>query len=396
MYRIEELFERLRSALSKIGCEKYVDVESAHISGISYINIGEPGLEFLRELHNSRLKVKIFTTCNPMCMCVEDLEKYDTDVSHRQKEIMKILKDMNVSTWFTCVPYEFQRIRSKRFYAWSESSAVAFINSIYDAYSEKFPGPLSLLSALTGKTPLLGLAIPENRRPRILVRIDNERPLNIVEAGVLGKFLGEMYSENLDVIYLEYNKNLFRNIECIKSLLAAYATFSNSTLIIFDKLSVNYKSYRKLIDIEDKLTINLQDIKREIDKLSIEYKSLDDFKKSEILIIGCPHLSRNFLNEILRNYCRNIETNLWIFASRFNRSECSRCRGIRVIYDTCLFVSSYLDEIVSKYDVVYTNSVKQHHYLSRRVRNIEVRLSIVREIEKIINTDAGKIPTYVE
>jgi len=394
---VEEIFSKLREVLSNLGYEKYVDVESSHISGISYINIGKAGLEFLKDLYTSKCRVKVFTTCNPMCMCIEDLYRENCEICKAQLEILKILKSIGVSTWFTCIPYEYQNIKPRRFYAWSESSAVAFINSIYDAYVEKLPGPLALICALVGKMPLIGLSNPKNRIPKIYVEVRNNRELNCVEAGVLGKIIGEKYSKDLDVVYLKPSKTLFKNIESLKSFLASFSTYSNSTLVIIDRLSTNYKYYRDSMNIESRLSIDIRDIEREIKDISIQL-SLRDLKKHEIVVLGCPHMSKDSVRKIchLDKFKCELFNNVWIFTSRFCKMFLNGNVCFKIIYDTCLFVSSYIDSIVEKYDVIYTNSVKQYHYLSKRVRNIDVRLSVIREIEEVLNTGDRSLPIYVK
>ncbi|MEM3540357.1 MAG: aconitase X, partial [Thermoplasmata archaeon] len=46
------------------GAENTIDVENVHISGISYKNLGDPGLDFLKKFKNEKVKVK--TTLNPI------------------------------------------------------------------------------------------------------------------------------------------------------------------------------------------------------------------------------------------------------------------------------------------------------------------------------------------
>ncbi|WP_252901205.1 aconitase X [Vulcanisaeta sp. JCM 14467] len=47
----------------------------------------------------------------------------------------------------------------------AESNAVAYINAVYDAWTEKLPGPFVVLSALVGRVPRYGLYTLSGRAP---------------------------------------------------------------------------------------------------------------------------------------------------------------------------------------------------------------------------------------
>ncbi|NPA99954.1 MAG: DUF521 domain-containing protein [Crenarchaeota archaeon] len=385
---LRERIEKLKDSLRRAGYEEFVKIETAHISGISYINIGEPGLEFLEDIAREELRTRTFTTCNPSCMCVEDL-RTGTEEAEKQREIIDILKSIGVSTWLTCTPYEYMRIRKERYYAWSESSAVAFINSIFDAYTDKFPGPLTLISALTGEAPKTEILREEERYPRIIVEVDNDRRLGIVEAGILGMMIGSQYRGKLEIPYVKFRKTPFTSIEAIKSFLAAFSTFSNCPLVIMEGLSVNYRKYREKMCIECKLKIDMRDILSNLKDLSVR-SSLKDLDDRSLVVIGCPHLSKNGVTRLI-DVASSImlRSHIWVFTCRFNKVTSSERRNIKVIYDTCLFVSSYIEDIKDKFDRIYTISLKQYYYLTKRVRDLEVLILVDKEIEEMLNNVSG-------
>ncbi|NPA23505.1 MAG: DUF521 domain-containing protein [Crenarchaeota archaeon] len=389
MCDLKERIKKLKDALRRAGYEDFVKIETAHISGISYINVGDAGIELLRDLHREGLRTRTFTTCNPACMCIEDLERDDIE-ARKQREIVHILKKIGVSTWLTCIPYEHLKIRQQRYYAWSESSAVAFISSIYDAYTDKLPGPLSLISALTGEMPKTEILEEENRYPRVLVEVINDRCLNTVEAGVLGMIIGSQYRRKMDIPYVRFRRAPFRTIEAVKSFLASFATYSNCPLVIIEGLSTNYEKYRSRMVRECKLSIDMRDIDREVRELATRC-SLRELGKRTLVVTGCPHLSAHAVRALLSALGNTrLESNVWIFTSRFNKVV-PALSGVRVICDTCLFVSSYIRSIRDLSDKIYTTSIKQYYYLTKRVKDLEVRILIAKEIEETLNNMSGAL-----
>jgi predicted aconitase subunit 1 (EC 4.2.1.3) len=63
-----------------------VPVETAHVSGISYITIGEYGAEFLEFLASSGAKVSVFTTSNPAAVDLSGVLEADDEVLRGQEK----------------------------------------------------------------------------------------------------------------------------------------------------------------------------------------------------------------------------------------------------------------------------------------------------------------------
>ena len=54
-----EIAYRVHVAIGKLGnAEKLVPIEWAHVSGVSYLTIGEYGLDFLKKISSSRSQVQ--------------------------------------------------------------------------------------------------------------------------------------------------------------------------------------------------------------------------------------------------------------------------------------------------------------------------------------------------
>ncbi len=380
---LDEVLLKISSALRS---EKLVDVETVHVSGISYKNVGDPCIEFLKDLVEHGYRVKVFTTCNPCANDIENLSNTD-----KQLELIQYLRKLNISTVLTCTPYEFIHIRPRRYYAWAESSAAAFIASVCDAYCEKFPGPLALLCALYGKAPCFGKMRLENRIPRILVVLDLESLL-YVEAGILGKFLAETFQDK--VILVKTRRRGVFNRECLKSLLASYATYCNNIFLVLEHVNPNFREYEAMSDIEDKMYLTYGDLKRIVKDECITL-SEKDLNKHSIFVVGCPHLSFEGAYKCIE-ILRKIDTKSYVFVPRFVKSmlyslyNSSYVGNVQIIADTCLFVS-YLTDCLKDFDIVYTNSVKQAFYLRKVLRDVEVKVGLFHTLEEAISKSSSNV-----
>ena len=99
----------------------------------------------------------------------------------------------------SCVPYYCGFVpRYQEHIAWSESSAVVFTNSVLGARDNREGGPSALASGLTGRTPLYGLHLDENRKGDVLFKVS--APLtNLADYGALGSYVGRMIGTRVPV-----------------------------------------------------------------------------------------------------------------------------------------------------------------------------------------------------
>ena len=338
-----------------LGADRLIDVDTVHISGVSYLNIGDAGLEYLQDLASGGARFRVFTTVNPSgTVYGEGADEF----SRRQKAILDALLRMGASLWLTCTPYEFLRIPPESIHAWGESNAIAYINSVYDAYTEKLPGPFTVLVAIVGKVPRFGLYVRENRAPKAIVRVDAE--LNQVKAGMLGRIIGE--SLRGEVPYVDYRGHW--DTKLLKSFLASYATYSPNPLAIIGGVNPNWRSYLGMVDKADRIVVKDEDLK---------YVEPADY---DALFIGCPHADLDEVREVVevmrRLNFRRLKKPLIISTSRFVKSLISsedlrrlEEANVIVITDTCPVVSPIMVKLGIRR--VATPSHKAIFYMPRLV-----------------------------
>ena len=94
-------------ALGEIfGAKSLINVGSVQVSGVSYNNLGDAGLEFLDELAKDG-KVRVLTTLNPAGMDLENWRNLgiSPEFAEKQNLVIKAFEKMGILISCTCTPY---------------------------------------------------------------------------------------------------------------------------------------------------------------------------------------------------------------------------------------------------------------------------------------------------
>ena len=84
-----EVAYRVLTAIGKLGdAERLVPVKWAHVSGVSYLTIGEYGLDFLKKISESpNVSFKIFATVNPCGMDIMNWKSLNIPKAYASKQL---------------------------------------------------------------------------------------------------------------------------------------------------------------------------------------------------------------------------------------------------------------------------------------------------------------------
>lgn len=343
---------RLLYSLGELGkADKLIQIKSAHISGVSFKNVGEGGIQFLRKISH---RVTVPTSLNPLGFDIENGGPVDIDETfHRkQMEIVQIYREMGVMDSFTCTPYYYYNEPSFGDHiSWAESSAIIYVNSLIGARTNRESGPSALASAIIGKTPDSGLHRDEGREATVEVRVNE--PLDYTKFAALGLFLGPKLNKRIPIIK---GQNDARGIE-LKALSAALSATSSIPMFHVDGIT---KETGLVSDSPEVISVERKDIEETIDKNSAQ-------EEPELIAIGCPHLSSEELNYIakLLKGKKKVGPDLFLFTSREVRANSSESVKIienfggKVFSDTCMVVSP----LSNNYSRTGTNSGKASFYL---------------------------------
>jgi predicted aconitase len=153
-----------------LGAQHLVAITGAHADGCLYH--GDSGVYFLERLVALGGKVAVPTTCNVGALDLLHPDIVHTDAHHKimAKRLMQAHSALGCRPTWTCAPYQVgHRPRTGEQVAWGESNAVAFVNSVLGARSNRYGDFLDICCAITARAPYSGLHISENRRATVLV-----------------------------------------------------------------------------------------------------------------------------------------------------------------------------------------------------------------------------------
>lgn len=323
-------------ALGEIfGAEEMVPVRSVQVSGVSYHNLGDAGLEWLEEMAVDG-RVRALTTLNPAGMDLEAWREQGIDPAFADKQLRVVdaYTALGIARTCTCTPYLIGNLPAPgEHVAWAESSAVAYANSVLGARTNREGGPSALAAAIVGRTPLYGLHLDTNRIPTVEVTVD--APLvSTADWGALGALLGRRGNGEIPLIHMDSRPG----VPELKSLGAAVVTFGGSPLFYLAGLTAAPPSTA----IGRHLTIDAA----AIDEL---LASLDDgAEQVDLVCLGCPHASLAELEQLARLLDGSqVATELWICTARPTALAAAELgltariegAGARIVCDTCFAVT---------------------------------------------------------
>lgn len=164
---------RIVSAMARQqGGTALVDVTRAHIDGCIYA--GPANLVFAEAMEQAGARVRVPTTMNAISVDREGWRAQGVPEAFGgpAAKLADAYVRMGCRPSFTCAPYLLDDApRAGECIGWSESNAVIFANSVLGARTAKHPDFLDLCIALTGRAPLAGAFLDEERRPRRIVDV---------------------------------------------------------------------------------------------------------------------------------------------------------------------------------------------------------------------------------
>jgi predicted aconitase len=340
-------------ALGEIyGAKSLIPVKSVQISGVSYDNLGDAGLEYLSSMAQDG-KVCVKTTLNPAGMDMENWRQLGISEEFAKKQVMVIdaFKKMGVDATCTCTPYF---IGNKPAFgdhiAWGESSAITYANSVLGAKTNKEGGPSSIASALTGKTPEYGLHLDENRQAQFVAQVNAKIDTPML-FGALGNLLGNIAKGRIPLI-LGINNAA---VEDLKSFSASFVTYGGAPMFHMDGITPN-----KTTVPAEKVIITENDIENAI-------KQMTDNAHPDFVFVGCPHCSLDEIrkiSEILKG--KHVAIELWIGVARPVKNQAETLGYVKIIEDagakfacdTCHVVSP----LKGRFSCLLTDSAKGVYY----------------------------------
>ncbi len=343
------------------GAEKLVQISSSHVLG-HYSSLHDAGVEMMERFTGSKASFRVPTTVDPISIEPErwrDL-KIQSSYAEKQMRLTNALMGLGVIPSFTCTPYECCNVpRHGEILAWSESSAVAYVNSIVGAKTNRLTAGLDVSCAITGLTPYFGLLIPENRFGQVLIEV-KKRKLGNLDFHTIGYIIGKTVGNRIPVVTgLPLDAKNYQ----LKGLASAAASSGSVALFHAVGISPDARNVDQAFgpnELEDKIVIDESGIREAEDEITTSRENPD------FVAIGCPHYSIPELIELThmvkgKRVKRNVE--FWVYTSKHVAAyiremgvlQTIEASGIRVLTSTCAVISPIKEW---GFKVMMTNSAK--------------------------------------
>lgn len=369
------LAAQLVTALGRIyGAESLAPAASVQVAGVSYRNLGAAGLDFLRDWASHGATARVPATLNPAGMDLTDWRVHGISEEFARQQLLVIdaYRRLGVAPACTCTPYQVGNVpRLGEHLAWSESSAVAFANSVLGARTNREGGPGALAAAILGQTAAYGLHCDEGRRATLVVDVTCPLPAP-EDFGALGYLVGRLAGDGVPLLRLHRAPEGLRGAEDLlhspflphlKALGAAMA--ASGAVGLYHIEGVTPEARRG----DDLVAPGAQRVA--VEDLGPAYAALSTAGPEgpvDLVSIGCPHASLAEIAAVAERLAgRRVQAALWVTTARATLEQARReglaelleRAGARLMADTCLVVAPMAS---FPYRVLATNSAKMATY----------------------------------
>jgi len=352
-----------------MGAARLVPIASAHIDGCLYH--GASGVEFAERLVAQGGKVAVPSTLNVGALDLVHPEIVRGPAHERQmaRRQMDAYLRLGCAPSWTCAPYQAgHRPALGEHVAWGESNAVAFLNSVLGARSERYGDLLDISAAIAGRAPETGLHLDTNRRATVVIDTsaisDTLKALDVFYP-VLGTWLGaEVGSavaaiEGLDAV----------TEDRLKALGAAAA--SSGAVGLFHVVGVTPEAPTLKAALGDALadaTIALTPAMLRTARDTLSTVAAD---RIDAVALGSPHFSLDEFAALEKLATgKRFQIPFYVCTGRHaldvlereGRADALRRAGVTIVADTCVVVAPILPDAPTGTRVLMTNSGKFAHY----------------------------------
>ncbi len=374
-----EMLAKLMKLIVKLGesfgAEKLIDITSAHTVlnfGLNFVNAAA---QVIHEIREANLKVKVRTTADPIIdMDYKDELSMVYPMFTLHDQLIDDLLHVGIHG-FTCTPYFLDnRPNFGEHCAWSESSAVIYLNSVIGARSNREGGLVDIACGILGKTSYHGLHLTENRKGDLLFRLsDDVDKHDLFNLTSMGLIIGEIAGNKIPVIEgLEHASN-----DEIKNLGAASASTGAVALIHVIGKTPEAKNVEVAFQNdkpEDVIEITMDDINEVREKYSTEWSL-----PPKNLSIGCPHLSRDevlIVLEKLKGKKIAPGINFWICTNKEIKDEIVNSEYNEILKDSGAHLTHFCPLLTALPRPLITNSAKTCFYSNATYKNIDECIQI--------------------
>lgn len=350
------------------GAKRLIPIGSVHLVLHAYKSAFDAGVEAAEKIAEMGARFCVPTTIDPYGMDAENWRAAKTPEHYAEMQIRleNAVNKMGVIPVWTCTPYYgFNMPRFGEHVAWSESSAVAFANTVLGARTNRQSAIVDICCGILGRAPEVGLHLDENRRGEVQINLNVSRQLKSWEYPALGFMLGKHLGNRIGVVNGMTGRP---KTDDLKSLCAAAAASGSVALLHIVGITPEART------LEETFSGNVPTEVIEVDEneLLAVRKQMNTHKGQDIdfVALGCPHYSINEIvnvKEILKGRKIHKNVTMWIYANSYAidlaekmgiRSELEEA-GVTIRAETCMIISPIHEW---GFKTIMTDSGKCVHY----------------------------------
>ena len=240
-------------------------------------------------------KVKAFTTTNATFrdQRYPDLQRGGKPHCDLLQKMVDYLKRVGVIHLATCTPYQVGNIPMKGEHcAWTESSAVAFCNSVLGGRTNIEGLHSSFASAVTGKTPLWGMHLDENRLGKVAVDVELDME-PIRDWYLMGYYVGSQVGLDIPIY-----TNVRRVPDLTRLMGLCAAGIASGSIVKFHIVGITLEA--PTLEAASGNRKDLKALKFGKTERRIAYERLNhsDRDDVDVVVLGCPHAGLDRLRVI--------------------------------------------------------------------------------------------------
>jgi predicted aconitase len=327
------------------GAEKMIAVTQVHIDMTLYMV--DAGVEFAERMADLGGKFAVPAQLNPAAIDLIRHEKMRVprDLLENSRRLERAFLKMGAVPTWTCTPYQQGLIPSfGEQVAWGESNAVAFVNSVIGARTERYADLTDVCAAITGVVPELGLHLTENRKAELLLEIRDFPDRAFHDPRIyplLGFVFGEVAGDRVAAIDGIPRQVTVDNLKAFSAAAASSGAVGLFHIIGVTPEAPDIKTCFRNGKPKDTVAVTPDMIDSAESRLNQGACAMPD-----LITLGCPHYSVEEF-KTLEKYlgARKIKSGIefWVFTSRktyaFIKKENLLGRiersGVKVFTDGC-------------------------------------------------------------
>ena len=277
------------------GAKYLVDITQAHIDGCIYT--GPASLRFAQQLVAWGAKVRVPTTLNSISVDQRRWRELGIDpaLGVPASALGDAYMAMGAQLSFTCAPYLLDSApKAGEQIVWAESNAVVYANSVLGARTLKYPDYLDICIALTGRAPLIGCHLEDQRKARLQIELPTLGNLDDAFYPLLGYHIGALAGSRIPLIL--GLKQQHPDLDDLKAFGAAFATTSAAPL--FHIAGVTPEA----LDPAQVLDGPLPVLKVSLEDLLLSWHELNSARDPQVDVVslGNPHFSLSEFAQLAR------------------------------------------------------------------------------------------------